>query len=142
MDKYGWIIITSDLMVGLVKQEDYHLELNDLKEAVGGYIDIVHAFRQPYRFVVNDNAIAESLPWNPYASALYGSDIYGDVCLVSAIPPLGGYEEPDIYALPLRVAEEMHTAICSSMKRFRERINASGIDPLGGSETGGPEPHE
>lgn len=61
---------------------DGKIELEDLQEAVGGLIEVVHL--QSSIMIVNEEGLILELPFNPMASNIANMPIVGDAVLLTA----------------------------------------------------------
>lgn len=102
---YYIVKVSSDDQVETIKKERVDLDLKELQEMVGGYIEVVCPVLirelDPYmRMVVNESGKIYDLPANRMGTALYGNPydgIVGDIVLCTAFNP-DPEAEPDIYA--------------------------------------------
>lgn len=90
---------------GQPKVIPYHDELEWLQENVEGFIEIVSLFgsdgrRTSFRMVVNDCGAINDMPFNLYASALYGQQIFGPGVVVKA-------KGPELIGLSRETANEL-----------------------------------
>lgn len=59
------------------------LTLEQMQQAVGGYIEVVHIHYRPYRYmIVNEEGLIMALPVNPVASAIAEGIIVGTALLL------------------------------------------------------------
>lgn len=73
----GVLIKTNGVLEPLIPKNGTDFSLEELQEAVGGYIELVtvEVDREIYYLVVNENGCAESLDLNPIASRFYRGGI-------------------------------------------------------------------
>lgn len=80
--------------------------LDELQQLVGGYIEIVAPMelrdRPRIRMIVNEDFLAEDLPFNLFASYLYGYASHLNPILGTAVFAYQGWVdgEPDLVSLP------------------------------------------
>ena len=92
--------------------------LDELQQLVGGYIEIVAPmeFRdyRRIRMIVNEDFLAEDLPFNLFASYAYGYGTHHDPILGTVVFAYEGWVngEPDLVGLPdeeLRFLQMLHS---------------------------------
>lgn len=71
-------IITPNLITSTKPENGADFQLDELKEIVGGWIEIVRC-PDDWIMVVNEEGQLLNLPYNPVASLIAGQPIVGDV---------------------------------------------------------------
>lgn len=109
--EYAYVKVPTWTYPRLVRTNDLNIPYDKCHEAVNGYIEIASAMQPGYediRIVVNDEGKIRDLPYNDYASYLYGIQedyIAGDVLICGQ-----GFNddgEPDIIPLPINRAYDI-----------------------------------
>ncbi len=103
---------------GPCEVKEFGGSLDELQQLVGGYIEIVApmAFRDHprIRMIVNEDFLAEDLPFNLFASYIYGYGTHRDPILGTVVFAYEGWVngEPDLVGLPdeeLRFLQRLHS---------------------------------
>lgn len=111
---FAYIVGKTNGKFEVIKQEDYHLSLEELHKHIDGFFEVVAPMMlantewEHVRFLVDDEGLYKDLKVNKVASGLYAgySPIVGTV-LYCTIRPQTIEDEPDIYALPEDEAERL-----------------------------------
>ncbi len=109
--EYAYVKVPTRTFPLLVRTHDLDIPYDVCSKAVNGYIEIASAMQSGYediRIVVNDEGKIRDLPYNDYATYLYGIPedyIAGDVLICGQGINKDG--EPDIIPLPFSRAYDI-----------------------------------
>lgn len=117
--------VTSDNKIEPIKKESADLDLKELQEMVGGYIEAVSPILirelDPYmRMLVNESGKIYDLPANRMGTALYGNPydgIVGDIVLCTTFNA-DPEADPDLYAFDQADFERLMKWLPRLMKKI------------------------
>lgn len=73
------LIKSNGEFIDVFPKDGVSFQLDELQKYVGGYIEIIHHPKEDMIAVVNEEGRLLELPYNPYASLIFGREIVGDV---------------------------------------------------------------
>lgn len=140
--EYAYVKIPTWTYPRIVLTNDLNIPYDECHEAVNGYIEIVPAMQPGYediRIVVNDEGKIRDLPYNDYATYLYGVEddyIAGDVLICGQ--GINDDGEPDIIPLPFSRAYDIWLeAVLAYIERYHDGNYYTAAESISGSSPEG-----
>ena len=140
--EYAYVQVPTWTYPRLIGTNDLNIPYDKCHETVNGYIEIVPAMQPGYediRSVVNDEGKIRDLPYNDYATYLYGIPedyIAGDVLICGQ--GINDDGEPDIIALPIdRAGDIWLEAVLIYVGRYHDGNHSASAESISGSSQEG-----
>lgn len=116
MNKYGYLILRTDRSIELVESDTYEFDLEELYQGADcRTIQIIscHAVDRELLMCIDDNGKIDQKPINEIATLMYAPQhdfIVGSAVIGTRLCP-DPYADPDIYKMPLDMAEALKTIL-------------------------------